>query len=76
MYIGSLLTRYFSGIITFMYEEYAAFSTEELDLWYNGGLADMAIQVEWKWQAVIEMLEKKRTLGEFSKENAVDHKKV
>jgi hypothetical protein len=45
MYIGNLLTRYYSGLLTWFFEDHTAFMTEELDLWYNGGLADMGANV-------------------------------
>lgn len=42
MFVGSILERYFSDMITFKYENHTAFLTEELDLWFHGGLSDMA----------------------------------
>jgi hypothetical protein len=49
MYIGSILTHYYANLITFHFDTHAAFLSEELDLWYHGGLEDMGTQVAWKW---------------------------
>ena len=49
MFVGSLLERRFGDIVTLYYANHTAFLTEELDLWYHGGLADMGTQVQWKW---------------------------
>jgi len=50
MYIGSILERHYANMITFHYDTHAAFLTEELDLWYHGGLDDMGTNVAWKWE--------------------------
>lgn len=38
MYIGSVLTKHFSGILSITAEAHTAFMSEELDLWFQGGL--------------------------------------
>jgi glycosylphosphatidylinositol phospholipase D len=40
-------------------EIYAPFLTEELDLFFHGGLDDMAINTIWKWENLLELLEGK-----------------
>jgi glycosylphosphatidylinositol phospholipase D len=40
-------------------EMYAPFLTEELDLFYHGGIDDMAINTIWKWENLLEILEGK-----------------
>lgn len=50
MYLGSILERHYANMITFHYDTHAAFLTEELDLWYHGGLDDMGVNVAWKWE--------------------------
>lgn len=45
MYIGSFLEKNFADMITFYFENHTAFLTEELDLWYHGGLSDIANNV-------------------------------
>jgi hypothetical protein len=69
MYMGSILEHHFSSLITFHFDTHAAFLTEELDLWYHGGLEDMGTNVAWKWQQLTEMFkeaqeEKKQTKGQ------------
>jgi hypothetical protein len=58
MYLGSILEKYFSSMITFHYDTHAAFLTEELDLWYHGGIEDMGTNVAWKWEQLTEMFKK------------------
>jgi glycosylphosphatidylinositol phospholipase D len=58
MYLGSILERHFSSLITFHFDTYASFLTEELDLWYHGGIEDMGINVAWKWQQLSDMFKK------------------
>jgi hypothetical protein len=41
MYIGAILERHFANLITFYFDHHTAFLTEDLDLWYHGGLEDM-----------------------------------
>jgi hypothetical protein len=55
MYVGSILESHFANAITFHYDTHAAFLTEELDLWYHGGLEDMGTQVAWKWAQLTKM---------------------
>ena len=55
MYLGSILQRHFAALITFHYDNHASFLTEELDLWYHGGLEDMGTNVAWKWEQLTEM---------------------
>lgn len=38
MYIGHILEKYYSGILTPYIETHTAFMSEELDLWFQGGL--------------------------------------
>jgi hypothetical protein len=38
-------------------EKHAAFLSEELDLWYHGGIDDMAANVSWQWKNLIELIE-------------------
>jgi hypothetical protein len=49
MYIGNVLERHFSNAITFYFANHTSYLTEEVDLWYHGGLSDMADNVQWKW---------------------------
>lgn len=49
MYAGSILERHLANMIVFYYDTHASFLTEELDLWYHGGLEDMGTNVAWKW---------------------------
>lgn len=55
MFIGSILQQHYASLITFHYDTHAAFLTEELDLWYHGGLADMGVNVAWKWEQLTKM---------------------
>lgn len=34
-----------------------SFLTDEIDLWFHGGVDDMAVHVAWQWQNIINMLE-------------------
>ena len=49
MFGGSVIEKYFTSIVRTAFDANAAFLTEELDLWYNGGLEDMGTNVAWKW---------------------------
>ena len=49
MYVGALLEHRFGDIATLYYANHTAFLTEELDLWFHGGLSDMGSQVQLKW---------------------------
>lgn len=66
MYIGSILEGHFSSMLTFHYDVHAAFLTEELDLWYHGGLEDMGTNVAWKWQQLTKMFSKPSEVNETS----------
>jgi hypothetical protein len=55
MYLGSILEKHFSSMITFHFDTHASFLTEELDLWYHGGLEDMGTNVAWKWEQLTNM---------------------
>lgn len=57
MYVGSILEKHFSGLITFYFDHHASFLTEDLDLWYHGGLDDMGANVAWKWQELTNMFD-------------------
>ena len=49
MYGGTVIEKYITSKIRNDYDSHSAFLTEELDLWYNGGIEDMASNVAWKW---------------------------
>ena len=49
MFGGSILEKYFTSLVHLGFDERATFLTEELDLWYHGGIEDMATNVAWKW---------------------------
>ena len=49
MYVGSLLEKHFSSLLTFRYDTHSSFLTEDLDLWFHGGFEDMGTNVAWKW---------------------------
>ena len=55
----SLAERIGSGLIFENYGKHAAFLAEEVDLWFIGGIDDMAINTQWKWTRMIEELEGK-----------------
>jgi hypothetical protein len=55
MYLGSILEKHFSSLITFHFDTHASFLTDELDLWYHGGLEDMGTNVAWKWEQLTKM---------------------
>jgi hypothetical protein len=57
MFIGSVLEQFFTSFVTYMYDKHTAFLTEELDLWYHGGLEDMATNVAWKWSELTNIIE-------------------
>lgn len=56
MFGGSILEKYISGLIKTNFEQKAAFLTEEVDLWYHGGIEDMSTHVSWKWQHLQSIL--------------------
>jgi glycosylphosphatidylinositol phospholipase D len=66
MYIGSVLEGHFASMLTFHYDVHAAFLTEELDLWYHGGLEDMGTNVAWKWQQLTKIFSKPSEKNETS----------
>ncbi len=55
MYIGAILEAHYANMIAFHFDTHAAFLTEELDLWYHGGLEDMGTNVAWKWAQLSKM---------------------
>jgi hypothetical protein len=67
MYLGSILQRHFAALITFHYDNHASFLTEELDLWYHGGLEDMGTNVAWKWEQLTEMFKSANETASNSK---------
>lgn len=42
---GSILEKLFSGMLRTNFDEKASFLTEELDLWYHGGIDDIGMSV-------------------------------
>jgi hypothetical protein len=52
MFGGSILEKYFAEKMTEYYTKDKSFLTDQLDLWYHGGLEDMATHVGWKWARV------------------------
>ena len=63
MYAGSILEHHLANMITFHYDTHAAFLTEELDLWYHGGLEDMGTSVAWKWDQLAKMFSRPSSNG-------------
>ena len=45
MYLGTVVTKHLSGILTRAAEVNTAYMAEELDLWFQGGLSDMGVSV-------------------------------
>ena len=56
MFGGSVLERYFTGIVTEVFDSHSSFLTDELDLWYHGGIEDIATHVAWKWSHLSTLL--------------------
>jgi FG-GAP repeat len=54
-------------MITFHWDTHASFLTDELDLWYHGGLEDMGTNVAWKWQQLTEMFKTENEAYNFTK---------
>ena len=50
---GSILEKVLSGKIRTKFERKASFLTEELDLWYHGGIDDISMSVEQKWNYLV-----------------------
>ena len=61
MFGGSVLEKFFTGLVRFRFDMHAPFLTEELDLWYHGGIEDMASNVAWKWNQLTKMVASKTT---------------
>lgn len=59
MFGGSILEKYFTSLVQLGFDERATFLTEELDLWYHGGIEDMATNVAWKWTQLTQILDSK-----------------
>ena len=57
MYLGVKLEPIASFYLLSEDEKNAAFLSEELDLWYHGGLDDLAANVEWQWKNLISLIE-------------------
>ncbi len=66
LYTGARLESLVSVLVLPQYEKKAAFLTEDLDLWFHGGLDDMANHATWQWQNVINLIEEKNLLYEDS----------
>lgn len=56
MYGGSILDKYISGVATEVLDKHASFLTDELDMWYHGGIEDGSTHVQWKWNTVAALL--------------------
>ena len=66
MYTGAVAEKVGSGLIFENYGKHTAFLAEEIDLWFMGGIDDMAINTQWKWTRMIEELEGKNiSQGDF-----------
>lgn len=61
MFIGAMAERLGSGLILEYFGKHAAFLAEEVDLWFMGGIDDMAINTQWKWTRMIQELEAKNS---------------
>jgi len=57
MYLGVRFEPIAAYFLLLQDERNAAFLTEELDLWFHGGLDDMAANVAWQWENLIKLLE-------------------
>jgi glycosylphosphatidylinositol phospholipase D len=57
MYTGTIFERLGGGADLFDSEIHAAFLTEDLDLYFSGGIDDMAINVQWQWENTIKSIE-------------------
>ena len=63
MYTGAVLEKLAAGTIAYWYyDKYSAFLSEEIDLWFAGGLDDMAVNIQWKWNRIIAELENRTDL--------------
>jgi hypothetical protein len=62
MFIGSVLEQFFTSYVTYMYDKHTAFLTEELDLWFHGGIEDMATNVGWKWRELTNILDNHKSV--------------
>ena len=67
MYLGSILEHHFSSLITFHFDTHASFLTDELDLWYHGGIEDMGTNVAWKWEQLTNMFKQDAEEGKKMK---------
>lgn len=59
MFTGAMAEKLGSGLIFEYFGKHAAFLAEEVDLWFMGGIDDMAINTQWKWTSMIQELEGK-----------------
>ena len=63
MYTGAVLEKLAAGTVAYWYyDKYSAFLSEEIDLWYAGGLDDMAVNIQWKWNRIIAEFENRTDL--------------
>lgn len=73
MFLGAKLEKIGSIIMLSQNEKLAQFLTESLELYFHGGLDDMAAHVIWTWENVIKIIEGKEFVDKNSK-IAVDNK--
>lgn len=57
MYLGVRLEPVAAYYLLMKNERNAAFLSEELDLWYHGGIDDLAANVAWQWKNLIGLIE-------------------
>ena len=62
MFVGAQLEKLAGGVAFENYGKHAAFLSEELDLWFVGGIDDMASNVMFKWNTIINLLENRTTI--------------
>ena len=72
MYVGSIFERIGSELALFIDEYHSAFLTQDIDLYFAGGLDDMALNVQWQWRNLINLLEGKNS---SLRNNTFAHKK-
>ena len=53
------------------YGKHSAFLAEEVDLWFIGGIDDMAINTQWKWTRMIEELEGKNETKKMGSSDSI-----
>jgi glycosylphosphatidylinositol phospholipase D len=58
MFIGARLEALVSIVELTKSEKTAAFLSDDLDLWFHGGLDDMSMGVVWQWENLMNLIEK------------------